>query len=448
MRIVSIPPLKRLLRRLDPHTREVLQKSAASAFVKFIGMGVGLVISVFLARVLGASGLGIINLSNRIIQVLLVIAMFGTNQVIIREIAISHRKRDMRNIRNIMFSSYVFNGTISIILTLCLVILAPRISQNVFNDSRLTWPLIIAGSMILPQVISRIIASGLVGFKKIWQSNLVDRTLSASITGLILLVLHFQEYDITIVSVAIAYAIGRIVVTLTMILYWKILFNDKGRRDLQIKPLLKSSMPLLISNISIVLVSNLGVLILAWNSESTQVGLYTVALRLALLTKVVLNIVGPAISPTIAILYKEKKIDELERLIQKVTLGLTTIAIISILIFIFLGKNILGIWGQEFTNAYGILVILALGQFINLISGICGQVLVMTGFEKIQRNISLVFLAVNIVLVFLLTIAFGIMGAALASALTIGGINITRLIFVHLKVKINSVGWYRWFSLK
>ena len=71
--------------KLDGHTLEVLRKSGSSSFVKMIGLFLSLFLSVFLGRTLGADGLGIINLSNKIVTFCVILGLFGAKQMIIKE---------------------------------------------------------------------------------------------------------------------------------------------------------------------------------------------------------------------------------------------------------------------------------------------------------------------------------------------------------------------------
>ena len=53
------------------HTLEVVKKSGSATIVKVLGMIAGLLVSVALARILGAKGLGIINLTSKIVSILI-----------------------------------------------------------------------------------------------------------------------------------------------------------------------------------------------------------------------------------------------------------------------------------------------------------------------------------------------------------------------------------------
>ena len=142
--------------KLDGNTREVLLKSSTSTLVKIAAMGLSFCLSVILGRVLGPDGLGIINLSNQIIQLLLVVLLLGLPNVIIKEVAIARNNNDKGSVGRVMKTSYILAGFVSIILIVPLILSSSWISINVFKNERLAIPLTIALAVVLPQVFSRL----------------------------------------------------------------------------------------------------------------------------------------------------------------------------------------------------------------------------------------------------------------------------------------------------
>ena len=99
-------------------------------------------------------GLGIINLSNRIIKILLVVGLLGMRQVIIKEVAIAHNKKDLTHIGNVMHTAVLLNGGITLLLTVIFILLSPWLANEVFNEPKLTYPLIAFLIVITPQIFS------------------------------------------------------------------------------------------------------------------------------------------------------------------------------------------------------------------------------------------------------------------------------------------------------
>lgn len=433
--------LNNKLNRLDEHSLEVMKKSFSSSIVKVLGMIAAFLLSILLGRTLGADGLGIINLSNSIINMLVMFCLLGTRQIIIKEVALGLSKNNFRQISEVIKSAYVLNGFFTFLISLILILLLPWIIGNFFDDPRLKWPLIIGLIVIIPQIFARIWSSALIGYRKIWQSNLVDQGLALIITLLLIGVFWISEIKITIISTAIAYALARLIVSIVIALYWKKIQTKVSNLKLGVSNLLQKSFPLFISSISNVLISNIGIILLGFFLNSTSVGFYTVASQIALLSGFMLQITNSSLSGNLSVLYTEDRKQELQTLITRITKYLTIIGIFPLFIFFFFGDDILSLWGKEFINSYMILLILALGQFVNVATGAAGRMLVMCGFQKEESYINIVFMILNIILNVVLINYFGVIGAALTTAFTFIGINITRVIVSKRKTGILTLGF-------
>lgn len=435
--------IRNKISRLDIHTLEVLKKSFSASLVKVIGIIVSLVVSIYLGRSLGAEGLGIINLANKIVTVLMVFGLFGFPLVLIKELAIAFNKNDMKRIGDCMSSSYIFNGIVSFLIALIFILLAPWLSDYIFNSAKFKIPFMIAIVTLVPMIFSRIHMSGLIVYKKIWQSNLVNQTLSIWILGVLLLVSALLKFQINITNVAIMYAFGRISVSVFAAVYWRKLYTYRSKRKNLTLNLLKTAWPLFFVSASGVIAANSDAIMLGWLQGTYEVGLYTVAARIALLTIFFLQVTNSAVAPKIATMFANNKINELEKLIQRVTGGLFFIGLFIFVIFILKGEWLLGLWGNEFTDAYWILIILGFGQFINLSTGAVGLLLMMTGYEKTQGMISLVFLILNLVLNYILILKFGVIGAAIATSVTLAGENIVKYYYVNKFLKISPFPFFK-----
>jgi O-antigen/teichoic acid export membrane protein len=79
----------------------------------------------------------------------------------------------------------------------------------------------------------------------------------------------------------------------------------------------------------------------------------------------------------------------------------------------------LSLFGDEFVAAGNIMIIICIGQLINIITGPVGHIIVMSGREKVIRNFTYQAVALNIVLFIVLGGYYGGVGAAVASFLSI-----------------------------
>lgn len=434
--------ISKIKSKLDINTLEVLNKSISSSLVKISGMIAGLFVSIFLGRFLGAEGFGIINLVNRIVLVAITVALLGMQPVIVKQVSIAYNRLNWERVGNSLFSAFLFNGIITLLLVILSIYFTPYIANNLFNNSNLETPLLIGVLMIVPMVASRLLSSALIGFKKIWQSNLVNNTLSSVTVALLLLLSYFFEIKIDVINVAIIYAISRLIVFICVSSYWRTIFKNKSKNRFIGNEMLKMALPMFLVTFSAVITSNADGLMLGWLKNTYELGLYAVAAKIALLTSFFLQVTNSAVAPKIAALFEENKMSELEIMVQKVTFFLFIVGLLSLLLFLFFGNSLLSLWGNEFSSAYSILITLSIGQFFNLSTGAVGVLLVMTGYERILSKISVNFLFLNLVLNLVLIYNFGALGAAVSTAFCVISQNLLKLYYVKIKLNINSVKFF------
>jgi len=433
--------IRKIKSKLDVHTFEVLMKSSKTLLVRISSMILSVVISIFLGNTIGANGLGIINLVNQLMSLILVFSFLGMGQIIIKEVAIAYESNYWDKISDIFYSAFFLNGALTFVISVVLVLCSPWISEFIFNQPDLTFPLCIASIVLTPQIFSRIFSSCLIGYKKIWQSQLVDQALSVFFVTFSLLVLWFFGVEITVNIVALIYALGRGFVTIVIGIYWRKISKIKFTNNYIGKSLMISGLPLLIVNASLLLSQNADMIMLGVLSNIKDVGLYSIASKLALLTSFILQISISTIGPKIAVLYNSGKLNELEKMVQQVSKYLVVIGLVFLVFFITVGKNLLNFWGDEFREAYSILIILSVGQFFNIASGPVGNILIMTNHSNIIRNITILTVTLNMILNYFFIINFGANGAAIATTITIILNMSLSYFYVSKKLKINMINF-------
>ena len=396
-------------------------------------------VSIILGRIIGPEGLGVINLANRLVGFFLIISMLGMDSVIRKETAIAYNRKEWSTIANVIFTSLRINIPIALALSVCLIYFSPWLAETIFNDPKLTTPLKVFSALLIAQILSRIFSAGINGFRKIWQSNLASNTLSSVLIATGLLVTSINDININLFNVVIIYGLSRFAVTLVLGFYWHHLFSFKGKKIMQTKSMLKVALPLLLVSSTNLIAANADVYMLGWLRNSVEVGLYSVASRLGLLTNFFLAISISALSPKIASLYADGKTREIEKMIQQITKGLFILGLTSILFYTFFGKFILSFWGNQFIESYWVLGIITVGQFFNISTGSTGVFLMMTGHEKLLGRITLLSVIVNITINLFLIPLYGAVGAAIATTTTVTFENLIKVIMVKKKENILTI---------
>lgn len=152
--------------------------------------------------------------------------------------------------------------------------------------------------------------------------------------------------------------------------------------------------------------------------SSHDLGYYNIAAKLSELLKLGFLVSNLVFAPVFAGLFAEQKLLELEQLAKKSSRLMAALGLVVVLAFVVSGKYVLSWWGANFVTAYSILLVLLLGQWVNLAFGAAANVLQMTGKQSWIFNAIVITTLLNVVLNVLLIPHYGMMGAAIATSVS------------------------------
>ena len=112
------------------------------------------------------------------------------------------------------------------------------------------------------------------------------------------------------------------------------------------------------------------------------------------------------------------------------------------IIVVFSVEHILSFIGDEYIGAKNLVLVMAIGQLVNVITGPAGMILNMTNHEKINRNILLLCSLLSVPCVIFLSQIWGAIGAAVALMGTVVLQNSLCYLFVFLKLNFFIVPTY------
>jgi len=169
------------------------------------------------------------------------------------------------------------------------------------------------------------------------------------------------------------------------------------------------------------------------------VGVYNVAVKVALFTTLTLSAVNSIVAPKLSESFNNNRNSEFKDIIRYST-RLIFFSTIPILLLIFLFPEfILSLFGAEFVIAKLALIILTVSQAVNALSGSVGTILNMTGKQKVYGSILLISLILNIVLNYILIPSYGINGAAVASACSLIFWNLYSVYYIYKQYNVLTI---------
>lgn len=173
-------------------------------------------------------------------------------------------------------------------------------------------------------------------------------------------------------------------------------------------------------NLSTLVFSSASIWICSGLLSQESTALYGVGSRLASLTTIPLLVMNMAVQPYIVGLLSESKREELEGLLRTSTLVACLPSAAAVIVFAFFGSEALGfLYGATYSDAAGVLLILTLGNFVNVITGSCGQVLIYSGHTRRFLSFTLGSGLTSVTLSSGLALWFGVNGAAIGQLIGI-----------------------------
>ena len=420
--------------KIDTNSLFVIINSLKSSLFQIFGTLLSIVITIYVSRNLGASGMGVLGIINKITNIAVIIGLFGFNNVLVKEISIARNNKDFKRIVDVNSTALKLTFITSICIVIFLLIFAPFLDKYIYPNKVILFPFIIFSLSILPQVISRIYSSSLIGFNKIWQASLFDKFLTPAFVLILLIILWICKVRVTLSLIAILYLTVRIGVGLIIRYFWicQVNINILGEKiKNQLLPMAKT---LLIVSVSSILFNSIDTLILGYFSDSVDVGIFNICFKIATLNIFLLIAINNSIRPKLSVLFKNNKIDEMNKMLRIFTLILVVFGVFFLLVFIFFGKSLLSIWGNEFIIGYKPLIIIGIGQLINCATSVCGQVMVMCGLEKLHKNLDLFFVIFHFSVSILMCSKYGIIGSAFSYMLIISFSNLLKLYYCRKKL--------------
>jgi O-antigen/teichoic acid export membrane protein len=227
-------------------------------------------------------------------------------------------------------------------------------------------------------------------------------------------------------AAAIAYAATEAVVLMvTLWLVWRAL--PRGGGAARVPGLFRFSLPMSLNRVILYTNNQTEIVVLGVLAPAATLGIFGVAKRLSMIIGALLTSVTVLFNPMVADLHHRGRIGELDRLFKTSTRWLFTLGWPVCLAEVLFAPAIVRLFGKGFASGAAALVILALGQLVNVGTGTVSNLLAMAGKTTLTLVNSIVFLALSLALDLVLIPRYGLIGAAAANAAAIAAVNLLRL---------------------
>ncbi|MCK7546988.1 flippase [Marinobacter koreensis] len=427
--------------RGDALRARLIRGGLGSAGIQALSRVLALALGIVLARGLGADGYGTYAYAFAIMGLLMVAAEAGVPTLLLREVAAAQSQQRW----GLLYGALIRAGqlvllastSVSIAGMLVLTVMFDRLSPGQFYTTLLML-------LVLPlAAMTQAIASAMRGLHRVVVGQALDMLLRpllvlAGVGSLFLLApaLRQPEYamGVQFVAAGIVLLVGGL-----MLRRYLPAASRTEPVEYQTRRWLSSTLPFALIGGAGIINNQADIIMLGWFGGTADVGIYRVAVQGATLVVFGLQAANAVVAPQFARLYAQGDLEKLQRLVTASARVVLLAALPLALAFVFAGGAIVTwVFGTEFVASHLPLAILALGQLANAAFGSVGFLLNMTGNERQVARALWQTALLNIVLNALLIPLYGMVGAAVASSISLLMWNVLLFGRVRKKLGINS----------
>ncbi|MDP4546877.1 oligosaccharide flippase family protein [Marinobacter sp. MDS2] len=411
--------------------------------MKLFSIPIGLATSIILARTLGPEGFGQYAFVIALIPLIALPVSGGLPQLLTREVATFAHSKSWSLYRGALRASHVWVFFVAAAILIGYWVLGV-VLQLLPSDAK--WSLLPIALMMVPLSGLAAVRTGTIkglGFPAYAE---IPGQLIQPVVMLVLFTVLALYGDLDAKSAIWSQVAGGAVIFLIASwMFFKIQPSDaKGvAATYQVgrwkRALLPFSMIALVSTFN----AQIGIIALGFLSADEQVAAMRVAERGGQFVAMSLMLVNMVIAPYIVGAYRDGDQVLLQNLARKSARGSLFLALPVAGILIVGGDPLIRLaFGEEYaTISYWPVVIIAIGQLINVFFGSVGHLLSMSGYERFTLGGQVIAVLINIVFCILLIPRFGAVGAAVSVALSIVVWNLVLAYFVLKKLNIRPAAF-------
>lgn len=420
----------------------VLFQSVLAFSVKGFGAVAAFIMNLVLARTLGAEQSGYFFLAFTIIVFLSSVARCGFDNVIIRHTAAAKSDGDWHAVRYVFLRGAKVTFFTSACVAIFLWLGAGFLADAVFNKPDFAPVLASIAPSVVSLALLWLIAQSLQGMGRV-SAAIIAMNVAANISLIVAVWVFGFKLG---AQAAFTYSVGSFLVLGGFLALWHLRTSNRSSSatySISLRSMLASAWPLWIVLVMAQLIQWSGQFVGGAYLPPDEIAQLAVAQRTAMLVSFILIAVNMVVAPRFAALYAAGNMGGLRDMaltaVRLMALGATPVVAVMLIFPGFL----MGLFGEGFSGGTLLLQVLALGQFINVLTGSVGYLLSMSGHERDLRNTLLIVAPISVAVTFILVPLYGAFGAALSTALAVGAQNLLAVYWVKRRLGFNTLAVWR-----
>jgi len=424
----------------DANLLELVQSSGFVLVFKVLGALSGYIFA-FVVSKYGAETFGIYQLAFTALMILSVVVKWGLDGATVRftqEYLASGERGKIKS----LISKSVLTIFISALAVGLLFFLLRKPLADVFDEPNLEKAYVWVAIGLLPFVLLQYYSEALRALKNMKAFSVFQVGTVLILASCIFVLLK----DMTLPKgevATLAFVISTVVIAVGAYLVFQKSFTKRvgkvAAEQIDFKSVLKVGVPLLVSGSLFLVISWTDTLMIGYYKTSADVGIYNIAFKVATLITFIQFAVNSIAAPTIASLYAKDNLTALRKYIKQIGVINASFSIPIALFIVLFSEQLLNLFGAEYTAGTVLLPILAIGQLVNALAGPVMYILNMTGKEKLSQSIMIWMTGLNIILNVVLIPLYGIIGAAIATTISMVTWNVIAAVYVYKYYKVIAI---------
>ena len=434
----------------DKDFSEIIKGSGISFFLRFGGLAVGYLLTLLIANLFGANGLGDYVLAITILRLFTLLAKLGLDTTSIRFIAAFASQDKWTSIFRFRKQVISILSISSIVASLLMYFLAEPIADLINANYKYIQ---LSAFFVLPMAFFMLHYESLRGLKRIAAFSFFYMMAQGLFTIVSVLIIH--QFTISSNVPIYAYLVSVFIVSILSFLSFKYSLKKSAKGKESAEKELRSYSEILKISVPLMFAQSVQ-FIMAWTDKlmlgaidtpnvslglttnSSEVGIYHTAFKLSMFAAVALMSINSIASPKFAEMYASKNREGLKKIVHQSTKMIFWVTLPLVVIFFSIPDFLLGLFGEEFKVGMFAFILLSCGKMISAFSGSVGNILQMTGNQNILARILFLGAIINVLLNLILIPKYGIKGAAIASTISTVFWNITMVFAVKKKLGFYS----------
>jgi O-antigen/teichoic acid export membrane protein len=409
---------------------ELIKGSAKALLIKLFAAALSFVVAASITRTVGQEVAGLYFFGTAIVAVLVSFGSLGLNNAVLKHVAIYYNQNNLLALNAIVNKSILWAMFASVLVVILVMVGLQHLGPKELDVYASLEPFIFS----IPGLVTvALLAHAIQGTNKVVSSMLLGGIIQPLVFFALILAIEPQ----TTFDLATCYTASALLTTAITVIYWVTSVKFTFSMDFPSEPLRKSSFSLLVFQVFQQFNLVIGLVILGVWGTAEEVAVFSVALKIASITSIIMFAVNRVAAPKFAALHSEGDTVGLSLAVKHSKRIMLLGSLPILIIFLSLPEFVLGLFGSDYKSGAIILRLLAFVQLLSVWVGSVSYLLIMTGEEKTHRN--------NVILATLVSCSIGIavvqsnamMGAVLVSALCVLIVSLLSGLAVYRKLNIN-----------